>query len=848
MENSLEDATSDSIKNEKNTTAGKENINVVIVPESILQAFKNSSSLNLDTDDVANNNSGNLLNIGTTETGECVNNIDLSNGNIWLSLHSNPYYTSNDDITSSNNPASETSPKVTANVGPSIQNGCVQISNSQDKVDAAINNCEVQLPLLDNCVLIPSLRADDTSIAHPYINGTSFGPTNPNQPAANSYISMRIQSVESDGDKSIYTLAPAFNLDANVNFLTDQVTADKFQADVDNVTTSLELQIPVSINNDTTTTENPQKTITVSRADSSVPTVILRETSAKTKVATADKATYADGSKSLHRCMKDGCNEVFKSALQYRKHVSTVHELGKMYKCKHPNCKWSFQTPYKLKRHLQSHYKGKPYVCPYPGCNVGFSIDYNLKAHLKMHNTVMPERVCKVCDLLLSSKQELHTHMRKVHDEKPSFPCNICGKHCHTSAALVMHKRAHDAKKYKYDCPVCDKKFARRSELKMHLYTHTGERPFQCPHCEWGFVSLSRLNRHMMTHESSGRFKCSQANCDSSFHRLHHLVAHMRQVHKIQEFNDDRILQEYITEAKGGKEFQYFNCDACGCGFLSAHGLGRHQLKCLEFMALSERPPVTVSVDVNGTDEPLDDAMVVHVEDYAALKVISTSSNASDKSVSEVNKMTKIDSLENFALGQNKNNFKENKSNPTTSQIKQLATAANETLPISTNEDTVVTMNNDWVAALLPDLSQKINCSRYLACHGHDQASHMTLVPFMDDVTVLNDTTTQQFLRLDDAITSCVDSVNVPADCTDHKGTGNADLLQQYVIGAPSLDDIEVSEDLDISGPSYDEQTCSTQATGLFTHNISLASDEEQRNPMTSAHFSGTTINLNDLH
>ena len=31
-------------------------------------------------------------------------------------------------------------------------------------------------------------------------------------------------------------------------------------------------------------------------------------------------------------------------------------------------------------------------------------------------------------------------------------------------------------------------------------------------------------------------------------------------------------------------------------------------------------------------------------------------------------------------------------------------------------------------------------------------------------------------------------------------------MLQQYVIGAPSLDDIEVSEDLDISGPSYDEQ------------------------------------------
>ena len=438
----------------------KENINVVIVPENILQAIKNTSDLSIDISDALNVSNIQQKDV-TNEITETNNVQTISNGNIWFMFSSenlgiSPETSANASLTSDADNNLAVRPIFLDDLSSSVSIN----SSSSTNLSLQYQQCTLKsqhiIELEDG---VPAFVSEAETTSASGQNDTT-----------KSY--MFVQPTESGSNPSVYTFTPAAD-----NFFTMK-TAKSLLTTFDDM----------KAKNDVT--------------DSAMITNVAVMSQKNVVKQTADKGTHK-GTLS-HTCDVGDCEQVFKSALECRKHKRTVHGKEKFYKCKYANCLWSFNTPYKLRRHLESHYKRKPYSCTFPGCNAVFSSDYNQRAHLKLHTTINPARICKVCGEVAATKTELATHMRRVHNQAPEFLCNVCNKHFQTSAALVMHKRSH-IPPLDFACPVCGKKFSKRYYLKIHLYTHTGEKPYKCDQCDCGFASLSRLNRHMFVHNEDRR-------------------------------------------------------------------------------------------------------------------------------------------------------------------------------------------------------------------------------------------------------------------------------------------------------------------------------------------------------
>ena len=440
----------------------KENF-VVIVPENILQAIKNSSNLSIDVAEALNVTSVPQKD-DSSETPDFSNLPSLSNGNMLFWLPSD-------------------------NIG--VSNDTSAVSGSENEGNLIFR--PFALDDVGNTVL--------SSSGSKQLILQSDGETGASKSQTLSLVDLPsgsdVNLVESVSTQS--NIAKSRTISAEV---LDGVCETNLYIDQPSASAEKYFVVDSSSNQSRTITSKSTTTVPVKMVSHQKQSVIVTPSLSRQKEVkqTADKATYTNGVKTLHKCDIENCNQTFKSLLEWRKHKTTVHGKEKMYKCKYANCLWSFSTPYKLRRHLESHYKRKPFSCTFPGCNAVFSSDYNQRAHMKLHTTIKPSRICKICGKILESKRELSVHLRKVHDQGPEFKCNICKNNFCTLAALVIHKRSHKPRN-EFECPVCEKKFGVRYNLKIHIYTHTGEKPYKCDECDCGFASLSRLNRHSWIHK-----------------------------------------------------------------------------------------------------------------------------------------------------------------------------------------------------------------------------------------------------------------------------------------------------------------------------------------------------------
>ena len=443
----------------------KENVNVVIVPENILQAIKNSSNLSIDIADALNISSAqhNDDAIDSSEASEVTN---VTNGNVWLMLPSDSI-SINPDIA------------LTQGLGSDYHFKFRPLGLIEDfATNASTINASTSSQAFQNFIS----KHDTTTSTNilPSFTNAALLPTSTcvlNSTGANNFK---------------YNVTTENECETTAGVHVPQSSAENYFVINNTLKSSNKAAKPLPF--------VPKDISWNEKSPLVVSPVISKPAVVKETVSTADKSTHANGVKTLHKCDVENCPEVFKSASEFRKHKATVHGKEKMYKCKYANCLWSFSTPYKLRRHLESHYKRKPYACTYPGCNASFSNDYNQRAHMKLHTTINPNRICKHCGQIAANKRDLQSHLRKVHNQPFEHICSICKKEFGTRAALVIHKRSHNPPN-EFECPVCKKKFVKRYYLKMHLYTHTGEKPFKCDHCNCGFASLSRLNRHMWLHK-----------------------------------------------------------------------------------------------------------------------------------------------------------------------------------------------------------------------------------------------------------------------------------------------------------------------------------------------------------
>ncbi|CAG2117567.1 unnamed protein product, partial [Medioppia subpectinata] len=93
------------------------------------------------------------------------------------------------------------------------------------------------------------------------------------------------------------------------------------------------------------------------------------------------------------KCGINGCNDMFTTQHQKRKHQTDVHNRAPVitrvykYRCDWPGCEWSGKD---IKEHKRLHSGEKPFQCLWPDCGKRFRMKPNLRDHMNIHNNVKP--------------------------------------------------------------------------------------------------------------------------------------------------------------------------------------------------------------------------------------------------------------------------------------------------------------------------------------------------------------------------------------------------------------------------------------------------------------------------
>lgn len=88
---------------------------------------------------------------------------------------------------------------------------------------------------------------------------------------------------------------------------------------------------------------------------------------------------------------------------------------------------------------------------------------------------------------------DLKKHVSHFHGHLMPFCCSLCGKGCLSSASLRFHMQAHAGRLFV--CHICDSKFKLKHHLKAHLKRiHQLD---QCRKCLATFQDVQEYNRHV---------------------------------------------------------------------------------------------------------------------------------------------------------------------------------------------------------------------------------------------------------------------------------------------------------------------------------------------------------------
>ena len=207
-----------------------------------------------------------------------------------------------------------------------------------------------------------------------------------------------------------------------------------------------------------------------------------------------------------------------------KKHIHTVHEGHKDYKC--VSCGKSYSVAGSLKKHIHTVHEGhKDYKCE--SCGKSYSVARSLKKHILTYHAV----------------DESGSKSRKIKNWRPSknfiekfdkgstevnvsdchnyinYSCKLCEKSFHvdkkiSSKLIMIHfKKVHEIKRT-HVCAICDRDFQSQPDLRNHtIKNHEKQKTFSCNKCDKWFTGKPYLTRHMENvHKGMKRFKCDSCN------------------------------------------------------------------------------------------------------------------------------------------------------------------------------------------------------------------------------------------------------------------------------------------------------------------------------------------------
>ncbi|GFR29709.1 zinc finger X-linked protein ZXDB [Trichonephila clavata] len=231
-------------------------------------------------------------------------------------------------------------------------------------------------------------------------------------------------------------------------------------------------------------------------------------------------------------CPIESCSQILDKECKLRVHMISHKSDSRPFKCDFEGCDWAFTTPYRLRRHAETHLGSKDFICDFEGCNRKFTTVYNLKTHKKRHrwpnSLACPSKDCK---LIFDNRRKLELHLRVHKEVEAPYKCSLCGKQYYSANCIASHYRTHQYNEDDFKCPFkgCGKVYDKICRLRQHIRHHTGERPYSCPAegCKWSFMSASKLTRHMRKHTGERKFTCTEPGCGKSFMRPEHLKGHV---------------------------------------------------------------------------------------------------------------------------------------------------------------------------------------------------------------------------------------------------------------------------------------------------------------------------------
>jgi len=304
--------------------------------------------------------------------------------------------------------------------------------------------------------------------------------------------------------------------------------------------------------------------------------------------------------------------------MNMKRHIASVHNNIKPFKCNQPNCSFSAKRKCNLDAHEASVHKQKvDYSCKicsklFPSSNAHNESQY-IKHYKAEHEGVPPEfkdkeqYLCSECPATFFKKSNFYIHKSIKHKNASKklgimkkFECKTCNMTLIGRSSYVEHcKDVHDEIISKtvetIECNFCEEKFRAPTFYIQHHQSVHGKLPpeyldkelFVCDQCPQIFITKFSLSTHIYNgHNVKNKVKKKEGkkcpHCEKIFQNNNNYLEHVKSKHeKKTPFQCDECDRSYGTNKKltNHKQLvhQRVKCEECDKEICNSFILKRHK-------------------------------------------------------------------------------------------------------------------------------------------------------------------------------------------------------------------------------------------------------------------------------